>query len=332
MDAWNGRAIFGSSPDVILEADASRWGWGARCGALSTGGRWSQEELRLHINCLELLAGSFAIRSLSPLKSDCCILLRMDNISAVRYVNKLGGTRSPILAQIAKEFWQFCLQHRISVIAEHLPGVDNTVADWNSRFLRDGSDWRLLPQVFCHLHQLWGPFSIDLFASRLNRQLPLFFSWRLDPEATATDAFLQDWSLHLGYAFPPFNMIPRVLSQVRRQRVGIALVTPLWRAQAWFPLALELLCDFPLLIPHQLNLLLDPLGNPHPLMLSGQLQLVAWKLSGDNGFCQVFQNKLQSLSSRHGPLVHTNDMPLHGSVGLLGVRNGIPIPLKQMSI
>ncbi|KAJ1169505.1 hypothetical protein NDU88_001398, partial [Pleurodeles waltl] len=25
MDAWNGRAIFPSSPDVVIESDASRW-------------------------------------------------------------------------------------------------------------------------------------------------------------------------------------------------------------------------------------------------------------------------------------------------------------------
>ncbi|XP_078506931.1 uncharacterized protein LOC144767311 [Lissotriton helveticus] len=57
MDAWNGKAIFAATLDAITESDAGRWGWGAGCGTLETGGRWSQEELRLHINCLELLAG-----------------------------------------------------------------------------------------------------------------------------------------------------------------------------------------------------------------------------------------------------------------------------------
>ncbi|KAJ1131858.1 hypothetical protein NDU88_010190, partial [Pleurodeles waltl] len=70
MAAWNGRAIFRSRQDAILESDASKWGWGACCGTVSTGGRWSRDERDLHINCLELLAGSFAIRTLAP-QSSC---------------------------------------------------------------------------------------------------------------------------------------------------------------------------------------------------------------------------------------------------------------------
>lgn len=43
MEAWNGRAIFGSTPDLIIESDASTLGWGARCGEFSTGGLWSPQ-------------------------------------------------------------------------------------------------------------------------------------------------------------------------------------------------------------------------------------------------------------------------------------------------
>ncbi|KAM8977409.1 uncharacterized protein RCH25_044212 [Pelodytes ibericus] len=63
MTAWNGSAIFGCIPDFILESDASLLGWGATCGTLTTGGLWTPEERGLHINCLELIAGSFAVRS-----------------------------------------------------------------------------------------------------------------------------------------------------------------------------------------------------------------------------------------------------------------------------
>ncbi|KAJ1147263.1 hypothetical protein NDU88_000144 [Pleurodeles waltl] len=63
LDTWKGRAIFSTAPDLVLESDASRTGWGARCAQFSTGGLWSKEELSLHINCLEILAGSFAIQT-----------------------------------------------------------------------------------------------------------------------------------------------------------------------------------------------------------------------------------------------------------------------------
>ena len=129
MESWNGRAIFGSVSDMIIESDANKIGWGAQCGEYSTGGKWSAEESSLHINCLELLAGSFAIRALSPTASKCCILLQMDNVSAVRYVNKLGGARSQLLAELAREFWEYCLSRQLTVIAEHIPGKSNRAAD-----------------------------------------------------------------------------------------------------------------------------------------------------------------------------------------------------------
>ena len=53
---WNGRLIIAKKPNVSLEMDASRTGWGAVCKGVRTGGPWSRQEQKLHINCLELLA------------------------------------------------------------------------------------------------------------------------------------------------------------------------------------------------------------------------------------------------------------------------------------
>ncbi|KAJ1118581.1 hypothetical protein NDU88_006772 [Pleurodeles waltl] len=165
MEAWNGRAIFGASPDLVINSDSSCHGWGARCGDISFGGRWTPQELDMHINCLALLAGSFAIKSLTQDRISCVVLLRMDNVSAVQYINGLGGTRSKALAELAKDFWHFCLENQISVTVEYLPGSQNTLADWNSRFLSDSSDWQLDPAIFRALIERWGPCSVDLFAS-----------------------------------------------------------------------------------------------------------------------------------------------------------------------
>jgi len=45
-----------------------------------------------------------------------------------------------------------------------------------------------------------GPLEIDLFASRLTKQLPRFYSWRPDLEAENTDVFTQDWSKVRSFA------------------------------------------------------------------------------------------------------------------------------------
>ena len=80
LNAWNGRALVRPSPDVIIETDASRTGWGAVCQGETTGGLWSQMEKKLHINCLELLAGSFAVKSFTKDRLCVHVRLRMDNI------------------------------------------------------------------------------------------------------------------------------------------------------------------------------------------------------------------------------------------------------------
>ena len=61
--AWNGKALVSGSPDLVIETDASQQGWGAFCNGVSTGGPWFQGESLFHINCLELLAGAFAVKT-----------------------------------------------------------------------------------------------------------------------------------------------------------------------------------------------------------------------------------------------------------------------------
>ncbi|KAJ1197977.1 hypothetical protein NDU88_001821 [Pleurodeles waltl] len=248
-----------------------------------------------------MLAGSFAIKSLAKDRVQCTILLRMDNVSAVRYINHLGGTRSKPLADLAKSLWEYCLLNEIPLSAEYLPGSLNQAADWHSRFLRDYSDWKLHPSIFRSICCKWGPFAIDLFASRLNSQLPLFFSWRPDPVALASNAFLQDWSQAINYAFPPFLMITRVLAQIRRQKATSVLVVPFWQSQMWFPPFLELAIDSPLLLQSFPSLLQDPRGNPHPLVINNTLQLSAWKVSGIPDLPSRFRMKLRTSSAKPGP-------------------------------
>lgn len=191
MEAWNGRALFGALPESSIELDAYTYGWGAHYEGVVAGGLWTQDEQRWHINTLELLAGSFTVRCFAKDRINVCIRLHLDNISAVWYA--FGGIRSSVLACLASNFWAFCLERNILVQAEYLLGLHNVEADWHSRHLSDGRDWRLDPAVFSALSTLWGPFQVDLFASRTNAQLLRCFSWHPDPGPERVDTFLQTW-------------------------------------------------------------------------------------------------------------------------------------------
>lgn len=114
-----------------------------------------------------------------------------------------------------------------------------------------------------------GECSVDLFASRLNAQLEQYVSWRPDPNAMATDALQLRWNKWTGYAFPPFCLIRRCLKKVREEKASLVLVAPIWRSQPWYPALLELLIDYPLILPVDPQLLMDPSNNPHPLVVAG---------------------------------------------------------------
>ena len=93
-----------------------------------------------------------------------------------------------------------------------------------------------LTQVFSQkLCKLWGTPDIDLFASRLNAQLPVYFAWKPDPGATAIDAFAENWGGKLMYTFPPFNLVARVIKKILSDQAEAIVVVPYWPTQSWFP-------------------------------------------------------------------------------------------------
>ena len=107
-------------------------GWGATCDGVCTGGPWSTEETQWDINCLEALAAFHAVRCFVRDRRYASLLLRLDNTSAVCYINKLGGTVSARLNAIVRDLWLWCMNRGITLDAKHLPGVLNTVADEES--------------------------------------------------------------------------------------------------------------------------------------------------------------------------------------------------------
>ena len=158
----------------------------------------------MHINCLELLGAFLAVKTFAKDRENLSIRLRMDNTTAISYVNRMGGTHSYNLLAIAGSLWQWCLQRGIRLSAEHLLGALNVWADAESRTLPSSAEWKLQESICHRVLDLLGPCQIDLFVTRLNHQLPQYVRLRSDPHAVATDAFEMKWTGFQGYAFPPF--------------------------------------------------------------------------------------------------------------------------------
>ena len=277
--------------DLSIRTDASLLGWGATCNGRSTGGRWSMEEAAQHINCLELKAAILALKAflrvgMQPPPQSLSnhpprhILLEMDNTTAVAYVNRRGGTQSPSLSLLALELLSFLLTQGSWVTARHLPGVLNVEADAASREFNMRMEWMLRKDVFQDIaHHFYVP-EVDLFASRLNHQLPLYVSRLPDPGASAVDAFQQDWGHWKSFIHPPVVLLPRILQKVRSDKATALLVAPDWPGQPWYAQIKLMLTGTPYPLPQEKSLLFLPFDQEavHPLWRS--LNLTVWPISG----------------------------------------------------
>ena len=166
---------------MVIRLDAFLASWGAVSRKTCTGVPWSLLEQGMHINGVELNAVALALQSLVKDWTGISVLLQLDSQTAVAYINHLGGTVSLHLTELAKGLWLWALCRDLVLVAQHIPGMDNQIADSESRELRDHLDWNLSPAVFQRINTIRGPVEVDLFASRLSYQLECFFSWRPDP-------------------------------------------------------------------------------------------------------------------------------------------------------
>lgn len=204
-----------------------------------------------------------------------------------------GGSHSQILSNLAIEIWLWCMERKINLHAEHLPGQQNIRADWESRHILDSSDWSLHREVFLSLQDYLGTFTIDLFASRTNAHLPLYCSWRPDPSAICVDALSIPWVNHFPYLFPPLALITCCLQKIKEEQCNVVLITPVWGNQLWYPMLLKCLVGLPILLPPLQDILQGPHGENHPMVLEDHLPLAAWPISGNHTVRRTFGRSCQ---------------------------------------
>ena len=208
------------------------------------------------------------------------VLILTNNVTVAAYINRQGGTRSVALNALAAQLWRWCRRMAITPVASFIPGRENLIADFLSRGRYLPSEWMLHPEVFCRIRSCLGPLEVDIFASVLNHQLPKYCSRVRDQGAWALDAFSLSWENLQGFAFPPFQLIPRVLRKIREDRARVLVIAPFWPRRNWFPELMSLLRAQPLVLPLRADLVLQPLSgilhhNPESLLLT------AWPLSGN---------------------------------------------------
>ena len=205
------------SPDLDFWSGASDVGWGAHLDQQVTSCLWASHQAALSINARELLTIQLGLLRFQSSLRGRTVAVYCDNVTAVAYLRKEGGTRSPLLNAIAQEILRWLESLSIRLAPQFIPGSNNVLADALSRLHQlPHSEWSLNMTVFLSLCRLW-PVQIDLFATSANHRCSIYFSPYRDLQSAGMDAFLQSWDGLQAYAFPPFSIIPRVLAKLRER-------------------------------------------------------------------------------------------------------------------
>ena len=225
----NGKPIRFKKAAFSCRTDVSFSGWGGieLESERFAQGRWSSQELDNSINFLELLAIFNVLKAFYSGVKDTHIEIQCDNISAVTYINDMGGMCSQTLDSLAKDIWEWCLFRQIVVSAVYIPGKDNT-ADFFSRNFSDSTEWMLRLDIFNRICIHFFVPEIDLFASRLNARLDRFVSWYPEPGAMHHNAFTFSWMNLKPYIFPPFSLVGKVMNKILTDQVENAILFSLF--------------------------------------------------------------------------------------------------------
>ncbi|CAB0043256.1 unnamed protein product [Trichogramma brassicae] len=248
-------------------SDASLTGWGAYCNNERANGYWTIDDKNKHINFLELKAAYFGLQCFAKTLKDCNILLRIDNTTAIAYLNKMGGAQHTHLNDITRKIWQWCERRNIVIFASYIASKENVEADEESRRLEPETEFSLSDYAFKEVIQNFGIPDIDLFASHSNKKCERFISWKKDPESETVDAFTINWKGLFFYAFPPFSIVLKVLRKIKVDTAEGIVIVPDWPGQPWFPLFKKMLVKEPIRFKPNKNLIMFS-NRHHPMWRS----------------------------------------------------------------
>ena len=309
-------ASFSPSPTHQMETDASKVGWGAYAHSKSfTQGKWSTSEAKLHIIYLELWTVLLGIKALFRDSSPISLLILCDNTSAVNYINRMGGTKSKFLCNLALELWDYCLSHNMWLKAVYLRGSENVRADTLSRVFSDNHDYSLSDSWFSHLHShLDFCLDFDLFADRLHHHLPRYSSRFPDPNAELIDAFSFHWTGNL-YLFPPVVLLNRVINKFISDNCQFGLlIAPYHPSSPVFSSILNLCISSPIILPDS-----AVVREPHHCKVS---PLRAWIISCNLSLQKAYLQTLSPIYSKTSKRTQSRNTNHTGSDLHIGVTKG----------
>ena len=284
LDGWNGRA-FRKTPQQFLQltTDASGRSWGGKIVGTEykAQGFWDKQTYQLSSNAKELLAVLLTLKRLLHLVRNKTVQILSDSVTTCAFINFQGGAIKT-LDIIARNIWDLSIRNSITIQAKHLAGKLNSEADRLSR-LPPQYEWYIHPSVFQYIDKLFGPHSIDRFASMLTHQLPRYNTLYWDPGTEGVDALHQrNWPSEINFVNPPFRLLQKVVDHIQQTRAEATVIAPFWRAQPWLYLLQEMSVCPPLKLPCPQKMCVPCLDSTPEAVKNQKWSLYAWRVSGKN--------------------------------------------------
>lgn len=132
------------------------------CNGKVANGFWTLNDKKNHINFLELFAAFLGLRCFAKDLHSCQILLRIDNTTAIAYINRMGGIQFQKLNALARRIWQWCEVRRIWLFASYIKSRENKEADQESRIKNMDSEWEVSNKALLNITESFGESDIDL--------------------------------------------------------------------------------------------------------------------------------------------------------------------------
>ena len=175
-------------------------GWGVTDKVNLKGGFGSNEKITRIV--LKLKAIFYGVKTYCK---NCVFKSMHDEKTAMCYIHHMRVKNVKIV--IHWQTWEWCIERNLWISAAPISGCNNAEADLYPRELEDATEWQLNLVVFKNIIKTFGTPNLDLFVSRINKQLPIFVSWHPKLEGSAIDAFSLVWKQVCFCMFPSFSLV-----------------------------------------------------------------------------------------------------------------------------
>ena len=138
-----------------------------------------------------MLAVDFSLKCFTKDFSNVTVKIHIDSTVVVSILKNIGTSHNELLNKKCKFIWEWCKSKIIWLYPAYVNTKYN-LADEPSRKIYGHGEWMLARTIFSKALGFNITPKIDLYALRLNNQLPAYMSYKPDPNAYAVDTFSLD--------------------------------------------------------------------------------------------------------------------------------------------